>query len=146
MTGHDRERLPERSETTCPAASVLEITDLVVPAAHGARAGGRRAVTSVHSGEILGIAGVEGNGQRELVDALDGSRHTATPEPCMIDGVDVTNADPHDRRTAGMGVIPEDRHRLGLILDMSLAENLAVADLASGGYRRRGCHRLEGRA
>jgi simple sugar transport system ATP-binding protein len=56
----------------------------------------------------------------------------------IVDGVEVTNADPHDRRTAGMGVIPEDRHRLGLILDMSLAENLAVADLASGRYRRRG--------
>ena len=135
MTGHDRERLPERSETI--GGSVLDITDLVVPAAHGDGLAVDGLSLTVRSGEILGIAGVEGNGQRELVDALMG---LVTPQSgtVLIDGNDVTNADPHDRRTAGMGVIPEDRHRLGLILDMTLAENLAVTELASGGYRRRG--------
>jgi simple sugar transport system ATP-binding protein len=138
MTGHDRERLPDRSELTGAAPRpLLEIRDLVVPAAHGHGLAIDGLSLTVHSGEILGIAGVEGNGQRELVDALMG---LTPPESGMVvvDGVEVTNADPHDRRTAGMGVIPEDRHRLGLILDMSLAENLAVADLASGRYRRRG--------
>jgi simple sugar transport system ATP-binding protein len=138
MTGHDRERLPERSELTDAAPRpLLEITDLVVPATQGHGLGIDGLSLAVHSGEILGIAGVEGNGQRELADALMG---LTIPDSgtVVVDGVEVTNADPHDRRTAGMGVIPEDRHRLGLILDMSLAENLAVADLASGRYRRRG--------
>lgn len=138
MTGRDRARLPERSETTGGAERPrLEITDLTVTAAHGHGLAVEGLTLQVNSGEILGIAGVEGNGQRELVDALMG---LVTPDSgtVHVDGVDVTLADPHDRRTAGMGVIPEDRHRLGMILDMSLAENLAVADLASGGYRRRG--------
>ncbi|HEU4915250.1 MAG TPA: ABC transporter ATP-binding protein [Acidimicrobiia bacterium] len=138
MTGHDRERLPDRSEASGAARRpLLEINDLVVPATHGHGLAIEGLSLVVQSGEILGIAGVEGNGQRELVDALMG---LATPGSgtVLVDGVEVTNADPHDRRGAGMGVIPEDRHRLGLILDMSLAENLAVADLASGRYRRRG--------
>jgi simple sugar transport system ATP-binding protein len=137
MTGHDRERLPERVDIGDAAPPLLEITDLVVPATHGHGLAVGGLSLAVHAGEILGIAGVEGNGQRELVDALMG---LTTPDSgtVMINGDEVTSADPHDRRTAGMGVIPEDRHRLGLILDMSLAENLAVADLASGGYRRRG--------
>lgn len=138
MTGRDRERLPERSHATeAEERPRLEITDLTVTATHGHGLAVEGLSLKVHSGEILGIAGVEGNGQRELVDALMG---LVTPDSgtVHVDEVDVTFADPHDRRTAGMGVIPEDRHRLGLILDMSLAENLAVADLASGVYRRRG--------
>jgi len=138
MTGHDRERLPDRSEVTRDSLRpLLEINDLAVPATHGHGLAIDGLSFAVHPGEILGIAGVEGNGQRELVDALMG---LAVPDSgtVIVDGFEVTNADPHDRRTAGMGVIPEDRHRLGLILDMSLAENLAVADLASGRYRRRG--------
>jgi simple sugar transport system ATP-binding protein len=138
MTGHDRERLPDRSDVTgAGLRPLLKISDLVVPASHGHGLAVDGLSLAVHSGEILGIAGVEGNGQRELVDALMG---LTAPDSgtVVVDGVDVTNADPHDRRAAGMGVIPEDRHRLGLILDMSLAENLAVADLAAGRYRRRG--------
>jgi simple sugar transport system ATP-binding protein len=137
MTGREREGLPERAVVTgLTDQARLEITDLVVPAAHGHGLAVDGISLTVRPGEILGIAGVEGNGQRELVDALMG---LATPQSgtIFVDGVDVTTSDPHDRRTAGMGVIPEDRHRLGLILDMTLAENLAVADLASGGYRRR---------
>jgi simple sugar transport system ATP-binding protein len=138
MTGHDRERLPDRSHVDEAAPRpVLEIADLVVPETDGHGLAIDGLSLTVHSGEILGIAGVEGNGQRELVDALMGLTIPSSGT-VVIDGVDVTSADPHDRRTAGMGVIPEDRHRLGLILDMSLAENLAVADLASGAYRRRG--------
>ena len=146
MTGHDRERLPDRSHLDQAAPRpVLEIADLVVPETDGHGLAIDGLSLSVHSGEILGIAGVEGNGQRELVDALMGLTSPSSGT-VVVDGVDVTNADPHDRRTAGMGVIPEDRHRLGLILDMSLAENLAVADLASGGVPSARGDRLEGRA
>jgi ABC-type uncharacterized transport system ATPase subunit len=138
MTGQDRQRLPERGDVgEAMSRPLLEITDLVVPATHGHGLAVNRLSLVVRPGEILGIAGVEGNGQRELVDSLMG---LATPDSgtILVDGVEVTNSDPHFRRAAGMGVIPEDRHRLGLILDMTLAENLAVADLASGRYRRRG--------
>jgi ABC-type uncharacterized transport system ATPase subunit len=91
----------------------------------------------VSPGEILGIVGVEGNGQRELVDALLGIRPIVAGSVTLA-GTDVTDAAPVVRRRAGLAAIPEDRQGLGLILDMTLAENLAISDLAAGRYRRRG--------
>lgn len=92
---------------------------------------------SVQRGEILGIAGVEGNGQRNLVDAITGLTNLESGT-VVIDGVDVTGANPADLRTRGLAVIPEDRQGWGLILDMSLAENLAINQIPAGGFNRRG--------
>jgi general nucleoside transport system ATP-binding protein len=78
----------------------------------------------VHSGEILGIAGVEGNGQTELIEALAG-----LVEPSRISGEirfrdkDITRLDARSRREFGIAHIPEDRHRRGLLLEFNLAEN-----------------------
>jgi ABC-type uncharacterized transport system ATPase subunit len=76
----------------------------------------------VHRGEVLGIAGVEGNGQAELVEAIMGMRPGATGE-VLLAGVDLSRATTRDRREAGIGYIPEDRHRHGLLLDAPLWEN-----------------------
>ncbi|MEV0248549.1 ABC transporter ATP-binding protein [Nocardia sp. NPDC050712] len=86
-------------------------------------------------GEITGIAGVEGNGQSELVAVLSGARR---PEAGTfeLDGVDLTHAGPAVRTKAGLGVIPEDRHHEGCIPAMSIAENLFLGRLAE--FRRRG--------
>nr|WP_323384489.1 ABC transporter ATP-binding protein [Streptomyces calidiresistens] len=77
---------------------------------------------TIHRGEILGIAGVEGNGQAELVEAVMGIR---TPDGGRIElaGEDISRAGTRARREAGVGYIPEDRHRHGLLLNAPLWEN-----------------------
>jgi len=81
----------------------------------------------VRSGEIVGIAGVDGNGQTELIDAIAGLRKAASGR-IVIDGEDVTDSGCRDCLDAGLGHIPEDRQRRGLVLDFSLAENIALHD------------------
>jgi general nucleoside transport system ATP-binding protein len=81
----------------------------------------------VRGGEIVGIAGVDGNGQTELIDAIAGLRH-AKAGRIVIAGEDVTNASVEDSLDAGLGHIPEDRQRRGLVLDFSIAENIALHD------------------
>jgi simple sugar transport system ATP-binding protein len=81
----------------------------------------------VRSGEIVGIAGVDGNGQSELVEAITGLRR---PESGRIvaAGEDITNEGARVSLEAGIGHIPEDRQRRGLVLDFTLAENIALKD------------------
>jgi ABC-type uncharacterized transport system ATPase subunit len=76
----------------------------------------------VREGEILGIAGVEGNGQTELVEVITGLRKPQAGR-VVLDGKDITGADPRRVRESGAAHIPEDRHRRGLVLDYSLAFN-----------------------
>jgi ABC-type uncharacterized transport system ATPase subunit len=105
------------------ASAMLEVRDLTV-------VGGRRIIAvdhvsfSIAPGEILGIAGVEGNGQTELVEALAGL-HTATGE-VILAGRDLLPLSVRERGDAGLSHIPEDRHERGLILDYSVAENLIL--------------------
>jgi general nucleoside transport system ATP-binding protein len=84
----------------------------------------------VRQGEIVGIAGVDGNGQAELVEAITGLRRP-TAGTITVSGHDVTHATAKASLDAGVGHIPEDRHRRGLVLEFTLAENLALRD-----YRR----------
>jgi ABC-type uncharacterized transport system ATPase subunit len=76
----------------------------------------------IHAGEILGIAGVEGNGQAELVETLIGMRHAVTGS-VRLGERDITDWSTRERREAGIGYIPEDRQRHGLLLDSPLWEN-----------------------
>jgi simple sugar transport system ATP-binding protein len=80
---------------------------------------------SVAPGEILAIAGVEGNGQPELEEALFGLR---APESgsVSLDGKDVTSAEPAERMRLGLGLVPSDRYRRGVISELSVAENLTL--------------------
>ncbi len=81
----------------------------------------------VRAGEIVGIAGVDGNGQTELVEALTGLRPIASGR-FAVDGRDLTGASTSRILDSGIGHIPEDRQRRGLVLEFSLAENLALHD------------------
>jgi general nucleoside transport system ATP-binding protein len=81
----------------------------------------------ISAGEIVGIAGVDGNGQSELIQALAGMR-TPFQGEIELRGIDVTHATPREASHAGVGHIPEDRQRHGLVLDFSLAENTALHD------------------
>jgi simple sugar transport system ATP-binding protein len=108
-----------------PAAAPMLTVD-------GLEAQGDRGAPALHGlsfavapGEILAIAGVEGNGQPELEEALFGLR---TPEAGRVglDGREVTRAEPAERMRIGLGLVPSDRYRRGLIRELSVAENLAL--------------------
>src|SRR5579862_4756466 len=83
----------------------------------------------VHAGEIVGIAGVDGNGQSELIDALTGLRRIESGS-VVLAGEELANASARHMLDAGMGHIPEDRQRRGLVLEFSIAENIALHDYA----------------
>ncbi len=109
-----------------PGEVLLSAEDLVVVDDRGLEAC-RGVSFEVRAGEIVGIAGVDGNGQSELIDALTGLRQPASGR-IVVGGKDVTNASARDVLDNGIGHIPEDRQRRGLVLDFSLAENLALHD------------------
>ena len=79
----------------------------------------------VNAGEIVGIAGVEGNGQKELVETLTGLRK-ATSGHIYVDGIDIVNSQPRTLIEQGVAHIPEDRQNRGLILDFTVAENFIM--------------------
>jgi ABC-type uncharacterized transport system ATPase subunit len=79
----------------------------------------------LHKGEILGIAGVEGNGQRELVEAICGMRHRESGE-VLINGVASKDLSPHSVHEAGISHVPEDREKHGLVANYSIADNLVL--------------------
>jgi len=103
---------------------VLKVTDLTVLDADG-RTHVENVSFEVHAGEIVGIAGVQGNGQTELVEALTGLRK-ATSGVIALDGKDLTHSNPRERHHMGMAHIPEDRQRQGLVGGLSVAENLVL--------------------
>jgi simple sugar transport system ATP-binding protein len=116
------------------ANALLETQNLIV---RGARV--ERAVNDVSlrvaAGEILGIAGVEGNGQTELVEAIAGLRDVDRGR-VLLGGEDVTALGVRARARAGLAHVPADRHRRGLVLDYSVADNLILG--RQHAYARRG--------
>ena len=111
---------PEARESTVTDVPVLTVSGLSVQTPDGRPILEDLSFT-IHRGEVLGIAGVEGNGQAELVEAVIGTR-PATGTITM-DDTDVSAWHTRQRREAGFGYIPEDRHRQGLLLDAPLWEN-----------------------
>ncbi len=79
----------------------------------------------VRKGEILGIAGVQGNGQTELAEALTGLRH-ATSGEIEISDLNLFNKPPRDLIEKGLAHIPEDRHRHGFVMQYPVADNLVL--------------------
>jgi simple sugar transport system ATP-binding protein len=103
---------------------VLEVNDLVVGDAR--REAAVNGVTfSVGAGEILGVAGVEGNGQTELIESIAGLRRVRRGS-VLLDHREITHAGVRARGDAGLSHIPEDRHARGLVLDYSIADNLIL--------------------
>jgi ABC-type uncharacterized transport system ATPase subunit len=103
-----------------PGAPVLKIGNLNVSGKHGANVSD--VTFEVRGGEIVGIAGIEGNGQTELIEAIAGL--TPVSEGIVeFEGRDVTNISPRKIKELGIEHIPEDRHKRGLLLNASLAEN-----------------------
>jgi ABC-type uncharacterized transport system ATPase subunit len=123
MVGHPipplRARAPREERVPLLQVRMLEVLDdRGLPAV-------RRASFEVHEGEIVGIAGVEGNGQHELVECLAGLRRARDGEIVVADR-DVTALGARGRSAAGLAHIPSDRLRRGLVPEMTLAENLVL--------------------
>jgi simple sugar transport system ATP-binding protein len=103
-----------------PGAPVLSVSELQVDGRHGLAVDG--VSFDVRAGEIVGIAGIEGNGQTELIEALAG---LVTPKGGRVEfeGKDVSNLNARQLKELGIAHIPEDRHKRGLLLHADLAEN-----------------------
>ena len=91
----------------------------------------------VKAGEIVGIAGVDGNGQSELVEAIAGLREVERGK-VLLDGQDITNKTPKDIREKGLTHIPEDRNRMGLNRSASVADNIAVTQIGKKPFSKFG--------
>jgi simple sugar transport system ATP-binding protein len=119
-----------------PAEEVLKIEDLVVKDS--------RNVTvidslnlSVKAGEIVGIAGVDGNGQSELIEAITGLM-TSESGSILLNGKDIRNQRPRQITEAGVGHIPQDRHKHGLVLDFPVGENMVLQTYYQKPYSKKG--------
>ncbi|HET9657448.1 MAG TPA: ABC transporter ATP-binding protein [Kineosporiaceae bacterium] len=112
---------PQTTESTVTDQVVLDVADLTVTAPDG-RTVVDRVSLRIRAGEVLGIAGVEGNGQAELVEAIMGIRKAAAGTVRLGDD-DITHWQTRTRRESGIGFIPEDRNRFGLLEESSLWEN-----------------------
>jgi simple sugar transport system ATP-binding protein len=91
----------------------------------------------VRSGEIVCIAGIDGNGQTELVHAITGLGEAAKGR-ILLNGEDVTKKSIRHRNTGGLSHIPEDRHKHGLVLDYNLAYNLVLQQYFEPGFQKAG--------
>src|SRR6185437_15937544 len=110
-------------EPAKPGDVVLDVQDLTVAGERGERSV-RGVSFQVRAGEILGIAGVQGNGQTELCEALMGLRPATGA--VLLDGKNISHLSTRDRLRAGIGYIPEDRKEDGLVSDFTVAENLIL--------------------
>ncbi len=115
--------LTVKNDTVVPqdAKVVYQVRDLTTENLFGKKVV-NKITFDVHKGEILGIAGVEGNGQSELVKLLSGLM-TSSDGSILFEGRDVTNWWPRQIRRAGIGIIPEDRYAQGLCKEMSIGDN-----------------------
>jgi simple sugar transport system ATP-binding protein len=110
-----------------PGDEVLAVEELVVKG-RGSLNAVDHLNLSVRRGEIVGICGVEGNGQTELVESIAGLRKPDSGR-IMLKGRDVTGSNPIALHRAGFSYIPEDRHHRGLVLDFTLTENVLLGNL-----------------
>ena len=123
MVGHSVSFTTDKKPAD-PKGVVLEIESLVVNESRGVPAVNDLSL-NVHAGEIVGIAGIDGNGQSELIQALTGLRKIESGL-VKINGADATNLSPRKITEMKVGHVPEDRHKDGLVLDMTLAENISL--------------------
>ena len=141
MVGHDV-RFAVEKKPQVPGEAVLDVQHLVVPSRVHKKDAVRDVSFSVRKGEIVCVAGIEGNGQTELIFGLTGLEKPASGRVTLM-GQDITNARIRDRSKLGMSHIPEDRHKHGLVLDFSLEDNMVLQrywqpEFQNHGFIRRG--------
>jgi simple sugar transport system ATP-binding protein len=123
MVGREVTFKTEKSEAA-PKKEVLEVSDLHVKDSRGIMVVNGLNL-SVRAGEIVGIAGVDGNGQTELIETITGLRKSESGS-IKLNGEEIRNLSPRKITDRGVSHIPQDRHKHGLILDFSIGENMVL--------------------
>ena len=118
-------QLQVQKEDAKPTEAVLSVRGLTVPSKTSKKDAVKNVSFDVRAGEILCIAGIDGNGQTELVYGITGLEKASSGKLTLC-GKDISNATIHDRSAAGLSHIPEDRHKHGLVLDDSLENNIVL--------------------
>ena len=138
MVGHKVQLTVEKKEAT-PGDVVLDVQNLVVKDKKQGHSKDviKNVSIQVRKGEIVCIAGIDGNGQTELVEAVTGMIK-ADEGTITLNGKDVTKESIRYRNTHGMSHIPEDRHKHGLVLDYSLEDNLVLQDYFEPRFQNHG--------
>ena len=124
MVGRDVE-LTVHKEDMKPGDVVLSVENLTVASRLHKKDAVKNVSFDVRGGEIVCIAGIDGNGQTELVYGITGLEHVKSGKVTLC-GEDITHSSIRKRNTSGMSHIPEDRHKHGLVLDYSLEENMVL--------------------
>ena len=124
MVGRDVEFAVQKGEAH-PAEVVLDVKDLTVPSKVHRNNAVKNVSFQVHAGEIVCIAGIDGNGQSELIYGISGLESVSGGTVTMC-GQDITNVPIRRRSVLGMSHIPEDRHKHGLVLDYTLEDNMIL--------------------
>ncbi len=134
MVGADTPETPRGA--IAPGAPVLEMKGVSLKG-HSTRDTLKNVTLTVHANEIVGIAGVSGNGQSALAAVISGMRPPDSGA-ITVEGIDVTRADPLAMIKSGVGRIPEDRHHDGMVGAMSVAENMVIERLWDDEFQSRG--------
>ena len=124
MVGRPVQLVVEKDEAQ-PKETILKIEGLTVPSKIHKNDAVKNVSLEVHAGEIVCIAGIDGNGQTEFVHALTGLEKPSAGKITLC-GKDITKASIRKRALTGMSHIPEDRHKHGLVLDFTLEQNLVL--------------------
>lgn len=124
MVGRSVSLFSTEKEPAHPTDTILSVSDLTVKDARGVEVV-KNLSLDFRAGEVVGIAGIDGNGQSEFISALTGLMPSASGK-VTLKGKNITNKKPRQITESGVGHIPEDRQRFGLELDMTLAENIVL--------------------
>ncbi len=133
MVGHEVSFTSDKTEAT-PGETVLKVENLTVRSEVGYDAV-KNVSFEIHSGEIFALAGVSGNGQNELADAIAGLAKVSGGK-IFLNGTDITDMPIRKRIETGVAYIPEDRHNVGLVLGFTLSGNLAMKRYYQRGFSK----------
>jgi simple sugar transport system ATP-binding protein len=135
MVGRDIDLVVDKNEST-PGEVVLQLSGVQMVDDYG-RPVLDHIDISVRAGEIVGIAGIQGNGQTELVEAITGLLPIASGR-IEVQGTDITRFSPRQRHAAGMAHVPEDRNHMGMVESFTIWENLVLDSYYGPPYSHRG--------
>ena len=141
MVGRPVQLVVEKDESR-PSDDVLKVENLTVTSKLYKKDAVKNVSFTVRKGEIVCIAGIDGNGQTELVHALTGLDKIASGK-VTLNGRDITGASIRERSVAGMSHIPEDRHKHGLVLDYTLEQNMVLQKYLEPRFQRHGFIRFD---
>ena len=136
MVGRKVALVVEKTEAK-PKGVILSVKDLNVKSSHSEKNIVKNVSFDVRAGEIVCIAGIDGNGQTELIHALTGLMEMSSGS-VSLNGKDITNLSIRKKTLSGIGHIPEDRHKHGLVLDYTLAENTILQTYFTDRFQKNG--------